>query len=61
MKTAGEKYETRLLRQTVDVGGEGDGAEIVGVRSGGNEGVMEEVEVITAVARDCHVVEKETV
>lgn len=50
MKTAGEKYETRLLRQTVDVGGEGDGAEIVGVRSGGNEGVMEEVEVITAVA-----------
>lgn len=50
MKTAGEKYETGLLRQTVDVGGEGDGAEIVGVRSGGNEGVMEEVEVITAVA-----------
>lgn len=61
MKTAGRKYETRLLRQTIDVGEEGNGAEIVGVRSGGNEGVMEEVEVIAAVARDCHVVEEKTV
>ena len=61
MKTAGGKYETGLLRQTVDVGGEGDGAEVVGVRSGGNEGVKEEEEVITTVARDCHVMEKETV
>lgn len=50
-----------LLGEAVQRGEEGELAQVVLVRPGGHEGVMEEIVVLLAVERDGHVVDEEAV